>query len=224
MSPQKILVIATHPDDETLGVGGTLLKHKEQGDFITWLVMTHILEDQSYSPVVKEKRSKEIERVASLYSFAKTIQFPYQATRLDTYPMADIVGKLNQVLQETKPNILYLPNRSDVHSDHRVTFRAAFASSKAFRNPSLKRVLMYETISETDLAPPFIESAFVPNFFVDISPYLKEKLAIMEVYESELGVPPFPRSQEALRALATLRGSISHVKYAEAFMLIREVA
>jgi len=63
---------------------------------------------------------------------------------------------------------------------------------------------------------------FRPNMFVDIEPYLTDKLRAMDIYASELGEFPFPRSHEAILALATLRGATLGFKAAEAFELLRE--
>ena len=95
------------------------------------------------------------------------------------------------------------------------------ACSKWFRYPSVKRVLAYETLSETNfnLNP---NATFNPNYFIDISEYLERKLEVLAIYRSELGVFPFPRSAEAIRALATYRGSSSGFVAAEAFQLLRE--
>ena len=80
---------------------------------------------------------------------------------------------------------------------------------------------MYECISETEFAPMLPERVFMPNFYIDISAYLKRKLDIMKVYHSELGEHPFPRSIRNIEALATFRGASVGVEYAEAFQLIK---
>lgn len=220
-SNNVVLVIAPHPDDETLGLGGTLLKHKAEGDAIYWLIATNIWEDGNYSDAFKKKRKKIIEKVSAAYGVAERIELPYRATALDTYPFGDIIAHISGVVQQYKPNILYIPHHSDVHSDHRLVFQSAVSCSKAFRFPSIRQVLMYETVSETDLAPPLVCQTFAPNYFVDISQYFQRKVSIMELYEGELGVHPFPRSKESLRALAVLRGSVANVRFAEGFMLLR---
>ena len=82
---------------------------------------------------------------------------------------------------------------------------------------------MYETISETDFAPPLPENAFMPNYYVDITPFLEKKIEIMKIFASELGEHPFPRSIRNIKALAINRGSQSGVEYAESFMIIKEI-
>ncbi|MCK5188181.1 MAG: PIG-L family deacetylase, partial [Deltaproteobacteria bacterium] len=135
----------------------------------------------------------------------------------------DIINAINQIFKDIKPDIVYLPNRSDVHSDHRITFHAAWSCCKTFRFPFIRRVLMYEIPSETDFAPALPETAFFPNIFSDISQHLEKKIEIMRVYKGEMKKHPFPRSEQNIRSLATVRGATANVEYAEAFMLLREV-
>lgn len=81
---------------------------------------------------------------------------------------------------------------------------------------------MYECISETEMAPGFPENIFIPNVYSDITDYINEKIEIMKIYESELQIPPLPRSLDNIASLARFRGASCGVEYAEAFMLVRE--
>jgi LmbE family N-acetylglucosaminyl deacetylase len=127
------------------------------------------------------------------------------------------------VFSEIKPNIVYLPFSGDVHSDHRVVFDAAASCTKWFRSPWIKRVLVYETLSETDMSLPLDSNRFAPNVYEDVSAFLKKKIYIMNIYKSEVGDFPFPRSDESMSALAKLRGSQSGFNAAEGFMLLKEI-
>jgi LmbE family N-acetylglucosaminyl deacetylase len=102
-----------------------------------------------------------------------------------------------------------------------MVFDAAASCTKWFRYPSIKRVLAYETMSETDFGLG-TSQAFRPNVIINIEPYLTDKLRAMDIYTSELGEFPFPRSHKAIQALATLRGAASGFVAAEAFELLRE--
>lgn len=219
---KKILVVAPHPDDETLGCGGTLLKHKQANDHLTWLIMTTM--DQSMFPQERiHQRKEEIRKVASMYEFDETVQLSFSTTKLDTVPMSELVMSIGDVIKEIQPDVVYLPYRGDAHSDHKAVFDAAASCIKWFRYPSVKKVMVYETLSETDFGLNPDTNGFRPNIFSNIEEYLERKLEIMRVFESELGEFPFPRSEEAIRALATLRGASSGSKAAEAFMLLKEV-
>jgi LmbE family N-acetylglucosaminyl deacetylase len=135
--------------------------------------------------------------------------------------MSDLISAISNVFKDFEPEEVFVPHPSDIHTDHRVVFDAVASCTKWFRYPSVKRVLAYETLSETDFGLG-VSQAFRPNVFVNIEPYLEHKLRAMDIYSSELGNFPFPRSHEAIRALATIRGVVSGFKAAEAFELLRE--
>jgi LmbE family N-acetylglucosaminyl deacetylase len=132
-----------------------------------------------------------------------------------------LIPRISKVFSEFKPEVVYVMNRSDAHSDHRYTFDAVAACTKSFRYPYIKKVLMYECISETEFAPQLPEKMFIPNYFVDISNFFEKKLEIMQIYESELGEHPFPRSNRNIEALATFRGASVGVEYAESFQIVK---
>ena len=215
----KVLFVAPHPDDETLGCGGTILKHIAAGDQVYWLIATRIDDKNGWNKQSVTDRSKEITIVAEKYGFEKTIQFDFISTKLDLIPVSDLINEISEVQKSIAPDIIYLPFYNDVHSDHRILINAFQATIKWFRYKNVRRVMMYETPSETEFN--FIgNSGFVPNCFIDISDYIDEKVDIMKLYKSEMGVFPFPRSEETIRALATFRGSQSGFRAAEAFQLV----
>jgi len=219
----NICVIAAHPDDETLGCGGTLLKHRANGDPISWVIMTAIDEKNGWEKAKVEERRQEIQEVKQQYGFDKTFALDFPTTKLDTIPMSILIQKMAGIIQEIKPEIIYLPNRSDIHTDHQITFQAAYSCTKNFRYPFIKRVLMYETLSETEFSPAVASDAFVPNVFIDITDNFARKIEIMKIYGSEVMPEPFPRSLRTLEALALFRGSMAGVRYAESFMLLKEI-
>ena len=218
---RTVLVIAPHPDDETIGCGGTLLKYKAVGCRVYWLLVTSISEAYGWSVEQVACRRQEIEAVKKLYGFDGLYELNFPTTRLDTIPAAELVGAVNGVIQEVQPDTVYLPNRSDVHSDHRVAFDAAWSSTKVFRCPFVERLLMYETLSETDFAPPIAEAAFVPNVFVDITDFYHGKEKALRVYASEM-IEGFSRSLPGIEKHHAVRGSRIGVSCAEAFMLLFE--
>ena len=218
---KKILIIAAHPDDEILGVGGTLLKHKKNGDILAWLIITVVSEDQGYSSEKVHSRKMEILKVAELFAIDEVFELGYLTMKLSSSSLIKMVPEISRIFNKVQPEVIYTMNRSDAHSDHRVIFDAVSACTKAFRYPYIKKVLMYECISETEFAPAIPERVFQPNYFVDISNYLDKKNEIMQVYQSELGEHPFPRSNKNIEALATFRGATVGVKFAEAFQLLK---
>ena len=217
----RAIVIAPHPDDETLGVGGTLLRRKAEGATIAWVIVTTISIESGWSAEKVKQRNDEITRITQLYDFDEVYALNFQTTQLDAIPMSDIVKAISSVFKSFRPEEVFVPHPSDVHTDHRVVFNAVSACTKWFRYPSVKRVLAYETLSETDFGLG-TDQAFRPSVFVDINHFVSEKLEAMDIYASEVGEFPFPRSHEAIRALAALRGAASGYKSAEAFELLRE--
>ncbi len=212
MIDAPILVVAVHPDDETLGCGGTLLRARALGHPVHWLLATKC-----------DARREALARVQQAFGFASTHELAFAPGRLDQVPRIELVQALAAVIVQVRPRTLFLPFHADVHSDHRVAFAAAWSCTKSFRYPFVASVLMMETISETEFAPPLAANAFLPNAFVDISAHLERKLEILHLYEGEVGVHPFPRSDDGVRAQAALRGATAGCRYAEAFALLKAV-
>ncbi len=219
----KTIVIAPHPDDEVLGVGGTLMRRKAEGGKIAWLIVSGITAEAGWSEDKIKHRADEINCVSTLFGFDSVFELNFPATQLDQVTMSDLVAAISNVFKTFEPEEVFVSHPSDVHTDHRIVFDAVASCTKWFRYSSIKRVLAYETLSETDFGLG-TNQAFRPNVFINIEPYLAEKLRAMDIYASELGVFPFPRSHEAIRALATLRGASSGFKAAEAFELLREIS
>ena len=218
---KNVIVISAHPDDEILGAGGAILKHIANGDKVYWLITTNVFESQGFSKERVESRQKEIERVAESVGITKTFKLTYPTMTLSSSSLIKLVPEVSAIFTEVKPEIIYCLNRSDAHSDHRITFDAVMACTKSFRYPFIKQVLLYECISETEFAPAVPEKVFMPNYFIDVSSYFDKKIEIMKIYESELGEHPFPRSVRNMEALATFRGASVGVEYAEAFQLVK---
>ena len=216
MKNQRILVVSPHLDDETLGVGGTILKHNSEGDYVYWINVT-LPEDQ----VKRKRRISEQKRISTFFKIKEFFQMPFISTELEG-KNKQLVSSFTNLFIQIKPNVLYLPNRSDIHSDHRYIFDAAYSCTKSFRYPFINRVLMYETLSETEFAPSLIDKVFHPNVFNDISKFFDKKVEALKIYHEELMDTRAPRSLKAVKSQAHLRGSRIGCAYAEAFMLIFE--
>jgi LmbE family N-acetylglucosaminyl deacetylase len=221
---RRVLVISIHPDDETLGCGGTLLKHVAGGEEVHWVIVT-----QAYEPVwskeVIQKKIEEVQEVSKAYGMASVRRLGFPANGLDRIPLDDLVEGLRRAIVETGPDTVYLVHGQDIHTDHQVGFQAATVVLKPFHTPRLgvRRILAYETLSSTDAAPPVYGRVFVPNAISDVTPYIEKKIEIMKIYATEAQPEPLPRSPSAIRALARFRGATIGAPFAEAFMVIREV-
>ena len=219
----KIVVVAPHPDDETLGCGGTILKHKRMGDQVYWLIVTCISEEFGFSKDRVRLRNEEIDQISKIYDFDSVYNLRLPTTKLDEIPLGEMIASVGRIFERIEPEVVYIPYRGDVHSDHKVVFDVVVSCSKWFRYNSIRRVLAYETLSETDFGINPENHGFRPNVFIDMSVYLEKKIKILNIYKGEVGEFPFPRSEQAVRALAHLRGATAGCNAAEAFMLLKEL-
>lgn len=218
----KILVVSPHTDDETLGAGGFLLKHADAGDELYWLNVTNVKEEYGYTKEEEKQGREEIKRVAARYRMKEYIDLRLEPAALDQYRTSELVQMFSGEVGRIQPDIVILPYWNDVHSDHKIVFEAAYSSTKSFRYPSVTKILCMEIISETDYAPD-CTGGYTPNFYVDISDYLEEKIAIMKEYKNEIKESPFPRNEQAIRGLAKYRAAACNVEYAEAFRIMKEI-
>lgn len=218
---KNVIVISAHPDDEILGAGGTLLKHKKCGDNLAWVIITGVDEANGFTKERVRTRELEISQVADGIGFSKVYKLNYPTMGLSPEKVNEMIPKISSIFNEFEPEVIYVMNRSDAHSDHRYTFDAVAACTKSFRYPFIKKVLMYECISETEFAPQLPEKVFIPNYFVDVSDFQSDKIKLMQIYKSELSEHPFPRSIANINALATFRGATVGVNFAEAFQIIK---
>ena len=214
---RRIAVIAVHPDDETLGAGGTLLRLSRQGAWLGWLTMTSMTTECGWPAQRVAERQAEVEKVAGSLGFADARHRGFRPAHLDGHPMADLIAAVRGALEAWRPDTVILPFWDDAHSDHKIAFQAAKACLKKFRAPYLRRVYAMEVLSETNFSHP---GQFLPQVYSDISGLVDAKIEALSLYASEIQAHPFPRSAEAVRALATLRGSEAGFDAAEAFQLI----
>jgi len=215
----KVLVIAPHPDDEVLGCGGTIARHTGKKDDVHLCIVT-----KAYTPDWSEEflknRSEEIAESNRILGIKKTRFLDYPTAKLDTFPQKTLNEEISAVVNAVEPDIVYIPHRGDLNKDHRLVFEASLVATRPLKH-RIKRILSYETLSETEWGQPI--GPFVPNVYVDISETFGDKIKAMEAYASEIKPYPHPRSLEIIEALAKKRGSEAGVRSAEAFVMIREV-
>ena len=220
----KILIIAPHPDDEVLGCGGTIKKYTKKGDVVFLCIAT-----KAYTPDWTEEfianRKKEIELSVKTLGINKLFLLDFPTVKLDTISQKEINDSILKVVQEVKPEIVFIPFEGDINKDHKLIFEAALVALRPSFESSVKKIYCYEVLSETEWAKPAqkIENVFIPNYYEDISDYLEDKIKAMECYKTEIKEYPHPRSLEGIKILAQKRGTESGLKLAEAFMLIREI-
>ncbi len=218
----SVLVVTTHPDDEVLGCGGVIARHVYEGDDVHVLMVTRGIPEIFPADQIEETR-RELQLAHSLLGVEHVTFLDFPAPKLDTVPEYVLADAIGDSIKTILPQIVYLPHQGDLHVDHRAVNRATLVAARPINGLSVRRLLCYETLSETEWAPPFGNDAFVPTVFVDIAPFLERKLRAMACYSSQLKEPPHPRSLQSIESLARLRGNTVGLQAAEAFMLVREI-
>lgn len=217
----KIMVISPHPDDETLGAGGSILKLKDLGNEIYWLNITDVEIGGQYDVDFVEKRKSQIAGIREYFGFEGFINLGFAPTELNDSIKGELINSIGEAFERIKPNCVILPDYNDAHSDHKYVFEAAYACSKIFRRSYIKRILTMEIFSETNFGMPC--DPFRPNLYIDITDYFDRKIEALNIYDTELGDLPFPRSKDAIKAQAIIRGTEAGVLFAEAFRVIKEI-
>lgn len=221
----RILVIAPHADDETLGMGGSLSRFVAEGHKVTVAVVTghgdgdHPLWPQSVWDTVRA----EARRAMSVLGVKDLLFEEVPAAQVAETPVWKLNRVTESIVAKVQPEILYVPFPFDLHKDHREIFHSL---SVAWRTSSetgrgIREIYCYETQSETHWNIPYVEAGFLPNCWVDISATLETKLEALACYESQIRPAPDARSIEAVKALAVWRGSQVGVTAAEAFVAVR---
>lgn len=216
----KILVIAPHPDDEVLGCGGTIAKHAKLGCEVSLCIVTEAYTPDWSKKFIKE-RPEEIKKAVKLLGIEKTYFLGLPTVKLDTVPLKDLNQAILKVIKQVKPQIVYLPHGGDVNKDHRLVFEAGLVALRPSNKTAVKKILCYEVLSETAEGRNIKE--FAPNVYENINNEFKKKVAAMKAYKSEIKKFPHARSLAMIAVLAKSRGSEAGFKFAEAFMMIREI-
>ncbi|MDR2408920.1 MAG: PIG-L family deacetylase [Bacteroidales bacterium] len=222
----RILVVAPHADDETLGMGGTIARLVDEGNEIFVAVMTghgkekHPIWEQSCWDVIRTEARKAM----SILGVHELLFSEIPAALVSHTSPVEVNQEALNVLKKVKPDELYIPFSWDLHKDHRDISYSFYVACRPHTElgQNVKRILMYETVSETHWNfGSGIEPGFIPNYWVNIEKYLNKKLEAMTCYQSQLRPFPDARSLEALKSLALWRGSQMSMNAAEGFILIR---
>ena len=233
----NVLVIVAHPDDEVLGMGGTILKHAIQGDTITVVYMATGITSRrgskyqnvsSYKINKKleldmknqiEELRKDAENACDLLKVKKKIFFDFPDNEMDTVPLLKIVKTIEKLVKEIKPNRIYTSHYADLNIDHRIVFEATLTACGPIGLP-VKEIICFEILSSTESAFPY---EFKPNYFTNIKGELDKKIKAMKAYKNEIREFPHPRSVENIKNSARKWGTVSGFYAAEAFEVIRKI-
>lgn len=215
-----ILVVAAHPDDELLGVGGTLVKHRNALDELTILILANGEDSRGTSTGV-ERRLRQARDVASKLNATLVLE-DLPDNQFDTVPLLTVAKIIERVISHAKPEIIYTHYHNDLNIDHRIACQAVLTACRPQPNSSVEQILTFETPSSTEWQIKDYEP-FSPNHYVDISAELEKKKELLELYAPELRAFPHPRSMQAIAALATYRGIEVGLAAAEAFRIVRSI-
>lgn len=218
----NILVIAPHADDEVLGVGATMVKHIYNGDNVYICIVTRGVKPLFDDEYMDKLRNETI-LAHKILGSVKTYFLEFPSVMLEQVPRYEINNKIFKVVQEVKPDIVYIPHFGDMQKDHQIVAEAAMVAVRPKHDHRIREVYAYETLSETEWSNPHCSNAFMPNVYNDVSNYLDKKIEVFNCFKSQLSDFPNPRSVEAITALAKYRGSTINTMAAEAFMLIRKI-
>ena len=208
------MVIAAHPDDEVLGMGGTIKKLSKKNRIHLCIV------SDGAAAVSDKKKLIELRKEACLKSgkLLGITNFEFLMLpdmKLDHIPQLEINLLLEKLIKEYNPTSVYTTPYSDFHKDHQKIHECTLVATRP-ASSSVKHVLSYEI-------PGTVKTTYVPNIYEDISKELKFKINAFKFYKTEIKKFPHPRSIESIKNLAIHRGIESGLNYAEAFRLIRSI-
>lgn len=218
MEKDKVLIIVAHPDDEILGMGGTIAKYSSLKDFYL-LILTDGVSARNKKLI---ERQEDNAKKANSFIGVKEIYFArFLDEQLDRYPLLKIIKKIEEVINRIKPKEIYTHFAYDVNQDHRITNKAVLVASRPLFNSSIKKISTFEIPGSTEWNFP---EKFLPNYYeVLTEKEVEKKIAAFKFYEREVKKFPHPRNEEGIINKAKMRGLEIGFSYAEAFCVIREI-
>jgi LmbE family N-acetylglucosaminyl deacetylase len=224
MSPGfgRMLVIAPHPDDEVLGCGGTMARAAAEGSDVHVAVVTRG-QAPTFTEAMTAKVRSEAKAAHCHLGVRQTHWLDLPAAQLAETPHSALNAALHALVRELRPDTLLVPFVGDIHMDHQLVALSALVAARPHQAEYPRRILAYETVSETNWNAPYVTPSFLPNVFIGIEATLQRKLEAASLFASQLRDFPHERSIDTLRALAMVRGSAVHLPAAEAFVLLRDV-
>jgi LmbE family N-acetylglucosaminyl deacetylase len=220
----RILAVVAHPDDEIIGLGGTLAKHSAAGDDVHVLILA-----QGATSRVGARRD-EVESLircaqdaATVLGITPPLFGDCPDNRMDGLDLLDVVKTVEAVVSDVSPDIVFTHHGGDLNVDHRRTHEAVLTACRPLPSATSSTILTFETLSSTEWQSTEQYPGFSPNYFVDISAHLEIKNRALDCYAGEMRTFPHPRSIDAITHLARLRGATAGVAAAEAFQLVRMV-
>lgn len=220
----KILVIAAHSDDETLGMGATIARHVANKDEVRLITMTDGVSaretpNHGNSPHDSE-RLTSLQQAAKTLGISKVYSFNFPDNKMDSVALLDVIKVIEGVISKYSPSIIYTHSSCDLNIDHLTTHKAVMTACRPQPSSSVKSIFCFEVRSATEWQPNSM-AQFTPNYFVDITDFIEIKMTALDCYKQELREYPHSRSKKAIEAHAISRGTSVGYSYAEAFFIER---
>ena len=220
---KTVLVVAAHTDDEALGCGGTIARHVAEGDTVYAVFLADgVTSRPDATHEELKQRNAAAERAHEILGIKKAYMLGFPDNRMDSVPLLDIVQKLESVLEQVRPQVVYTHHHGDLNVDHRITHQALMTACRPVPGTSVKEIYAFEVLSATEWNTPSV-NPFVANMFIDVSDYLDRKMEAVRAYKMEMRDDPHSRSFSNVQRLAELRGSAVGVSAAESFELLRRI-
>ncbi len=207
---QIYLTITAHPDDEALGFAGSSFQLSKKGHKVYNLILSGDVAARRHRPDVEELKS-HTENAQKFMGAEAPILGPFPNIKFNMVPHLEMVQFIEKVIEDIQPDFIFTHHPYDLNNDHYHTSKACQAAARLYQrkpiNP-IKGLYFMEIPSSTDWAFPVDGQNFRPDTFLEIGEDgLEAKLKSLYAYEGVMRPYPHPRSDEAIRALAVLRGS-----------------
>lgn len=221
---QTILVIAAHPDDETLGVGGTIARLSSAGKEVDIAIVTDGSSAQfGDDKQARERRDRHFQSACDVMGVRHAHRLSFPDMRLDRVAHIEVNEALAGLIADHGYDTIFVHHHGDVNMDHRKIFDSALVATRPMPGCCVRRVLTYYVDSSSEWGAAAAHRFFVPHAWVDITDTIKTKLRALSCYEDELRASPHPRSLEMVEARARSTGATVGVSFAEAFAVVRSV-
>lgn len=224
---KKILVVAAHPDDEVLGMGGTIAKLTKAGNEVNVLIVTDGSSSQYRNSIdlqrIIEDKKKETWACAQTLGVKNVYYGGQPDMRLDSTPHIYINKVIEELIDELQPDTVFTHFWGDVNRDHQEVYKSTLVAVRPSIGQVVKGLYCYRVPSSTEWTPMKVDTMFMPNVFVDISEVAEQKYEAFSRYITELREYPHPRSVKHLRELDMARGLEVGLGPTETFVLLRSL-
>lgn len=224
---KKVLVISAHPDDEVLGMGGTIAKLTSQGYEVNVLIVTDGSSSQYRDSVdltkIIEDKKKETWECAQTLGIKNVYYGELPDMKLDTISHITINKVIESAIEKLKPDTVFTHFWGDVNQDHVNVYKSTLVAVRPIMGQVVKELYCYRIPSSTEWTPCKSDTMFMPNYYVNIEQYAKQKYEAFSKYTTELREYPHPRSVQHLKALDIARGLEVGMGPTETFVLLRKL-